>query len=139
MDRHLPSATPQGYLRPRTRLPFTSTTVLLPTTAKGTLSWERRTFSCPRWIMFRSFLGLCYTWGQFSFIASLHLDTESNVNTCTIQTLNGECRSSLATIFGVTYLLICLYTHFETALKRAYSLTWKAQWTKPCLLSVSTN
>lgn len=30
---------PQGYSRPRTRCPLASTTVLLPITAKGALSW----------------------------------------------------------------------------------------------------
>jgi len=34
-----PSTIPQGYRRPRTRFPFASTTVLLPITAKGMLSW----------------------------------------------------------------------------------------------------
>lgn len=36
-----PSTIPQGYSRPRTRCPFASTTVLLPITAKGALSWGR--------------------------------------------------------------------------------------------------
>lgn len=35
----LPSTMPQGYSRPRTRCPLASTTVLLPITAKGALSW----------------------------------------------------------------------------------------------------
>lgn len=34
-----PSTIPQGYSRPRTRCPLASTTVLLPITAKGALSW----------------------------------------------------------------------------------------------------
>lgn len=34
-----PSTMPQGYSRPRTRCPLASTTVLLPITAKGALSW----------------------------------------------------------------------------------------------------
>lgn len=35
----LPSTIPHGYSRPRTRCPLASTTVLLPITAKGALSW----------------------------------------------------------------------------------------------------
>lgn len=38
-----PSATPQGYCRPRTLLPFTSMMVLLPTTASGSLSYKEET------------------------------------------------------------------------------------------------
>lgn len=38
----LPSTMPHGYSRPRTRWPFASTTVLLPMTAKGALSWNKR-------------------------------------------------------------------------------------------------
>jgi len=34
----VPSTTPQGYMRPRTLLPFTSSIVLLPTTANGMAS-----------------------------------------------------------------------------------------------------
>lgn len=39
---HLPSTMPHGYRRPRTRWPLASTTVLLPMTAKGALSWKER-------------------------------------------------------------------------------------------------
>ncbi len=37
----LPSTVPQGYTRPRDFLPPTSTTALLPTTAKGTRLWNK--------------------------------------------------------------------------------------------------
>lgn len=38
MSKDVPSATPQGYWRPLTFLPFTSITTLLPTTARGIFS-----------------------------------------------------------------------------------------------------
>ncbi len=40
---NLPSATPHGYWRPLTFLPFTSITTLLPTTARGIFSWNGKT------------------------------------------------------------------------------------------------
>lgn len=51
-----PSTIPQGYSRPRTRCPLASTTVLLPITAKGALSWGRGARTQPILVCMSSWL-----------------------------------------------------------------------------------
>lgn len=76
---NLPSATPHGYWRPLTFLPFTSTTTLLPTTASGIFSCSVKRevlLWTGKLTNYTSPFSCKYEWDHFYFIIEIHtIDT----------------------------------------------------------------